>query len=86
MKEYRPGTFDRHVAYGQRERKLVLVSRGIIDGFKVRCRSDKEATNLARAFRLRCRRIEQRGHTRFGLRVKVEGRTIYVTRKGALSS
>ena len=46
VKEYRPGTFDRRVAYGQRQRKLMLVSRGIISGFKVNCRSAKEAENL----------------------------------------
>lgn len=84
MKEYRQGTFDRHVAYGQRQRKLMLVSRGIIDGFKVRCHSSKEAANLARAFRLRCTRIEQSARARYSLRVRVEERTIYVTRKGVL--
>lgn len=84
MKEYKPGTFDRHVAYGQRERKLMLVTRGVMDGFKVRCQSAKEAENLAHAFRVRCRRIEERGTTKYSLRVKVEERTIYVTRKGLL--
>ena len=84
MKEYRPGTFDRHVAYGQRERKLMLVSRGIITGFKVRCESSKQAANLARAFRLRRRKIEQSERARYSLRVRVEENTIYVTRKGFL--
>lgn len=84
MKEYRPGTFDRRVAYGQRERKLILVCRGIVDGFKVRCRSTKEAENLARTFRLRCSKVEKSEKARYSLRVKVEENTIYVTRKGLL--
>ncbi len=84
MKEYRPGTFDRRVAYGQRQRKLMLVSRGIIDGFKVRCQSIREAENLARAFRLRCSKVEENEKARYSLRVKVEEKTIYVTRKGLI--
>lgn len=84
MKEYRPGTFDRRVAYGQRERKLMLVSRGIIDGFKVRCQSAKEAANLGRAFRLRCPKVEESEKARYSLRVRVDEKTIYVTRKGIL--
>lgn len=84
LKKYAPGTFDRRVAYGQRERKLMLVSRGIIDGFKVRCKSVKEAANLARAFRLRCARVERSEKARYSLRVRVDEKTIYVTRKGVL--
>lgn len=84
MKEYKPGTFDKYVAYGQRHRKLMLVSRGILDGFKVRCESVREAENLAHAFRVRSRRIEESGATRYSLRVRVDERTIYVTRKGPL--
>ena len=84
MKEYRPGTFDRYVAYGQRQRKLLLVSRGIIDGFKVRCQSTKDAENLARAFRSRSRRIGESVRAKYALRIKVEDRTVYVTRKGFL--
>ena len=82
MKEYRPGTFDRYVAYGQRQRKLLLVSRGIMDGFKVRCQSVKDAENLARAFRSRSRRIEEAERAKYSLRVKVQDITVYVTRKG----
>ena len=84
MKEYRPGTFDRYVAYGQRQRKLLLVSRGIMDGFKVRCQSTKDAENLARAFRSRSRRIGESARAKYALRIKVENRTVYVTRKGFL--
>jgi hypothetical protein len=84
LKEYRPGTFDRYVAYGQRQRKLLLVSRGIIDGFRVRCQSARDAENLARAFRSRSRRIEEAERVKYSLRVKVQDRTVYVTRKGFL--
>ena len=84
MKEYEAGTFDRRIAYGQRQRKLMLVSKGIIDGFKVSCESDKKAGNLARAFRLRSRRIEKDEKARYSLRIKIDGKTIYVTRKGPL--
>ena len=84
MKEYKRGTFDRRVAYGQRERKLKLVARGIVDGFRVRCRSAKEAENLARAFRLRSQRIERDETARYSLRIKVQERTVYVTRKAVL--
>ena len=85
MKEYRPGTFDRRVAYGQRQRKLILVARGIMDGFKVRCRSEKEADNLAHAFRSRCAKIEEEEYARCAIRVSLKGRTIIVTRKGPIS-
>ena len=84
MKEYKPGTFDRRVAYGQRQRKLLLVSRGILDGFKVRCPSVREAESLARAFRVRSPRIEESERARYTLRVRLEDRTVYVTRKGFL--
>ena len=84
MKEYRAGTFDRYVAYGQRQQKLLLVSRGIIDGFKVRCQSAKDAENLARAFRSRSRRIGENVRAKYALRIKVDDRTVYVTRKGFL--
>ena len=84
LKEYRLGTFDRHIAYGQRQRKLMLVSKGIIDGFKVRCQSAKDAENLAHAFRVRSRRVEESERAKYTLRVRVEDRTVYVTRKGFL--
>jgi len=84
LREYKPGTFDKYVAYGQRQRKLELVSRGIIEGFKVRCRSSKEAMNLARALRLRFPKIERCERARYSLRVKTDEKTIYVTRKGPL--
>jgi len=84
LREYKSGTFDRRVAYGQRQRKLMLVSKGIMDGFKVRCESAKDAENLARAFRLRLPRIEQSDRARFSLKVRVEENVIYVIRKSPL--
>jgi len=84
LKEYRWGTFHKRVAYGQRQRKLMLVARGIIDGFKVCCESTKDAANLARAFRSRCLRIEQSERAKYRLRVRTEDNVIYVTRKGPL--
>jgi len=62
----------------------MLVSRGIIAGFKVRCESSKQAANLARAFRLRRHKIEQSERARYSLRVRLEENTIYVTRKALL--
>lgn len=78
LKQYRSGTFHKRVAYGQRDRKLTLVARGILKGFKVTCKSDKEAANLAYSLRIRAARIEPQDYARFGLRVKVDGRRIYV--------
>jgi len=81
LKEYRPGTFDRRVAYGQRERKLALVSSGAIDGFKVACRSKRRARDLAYSFRIRSRRIEKSERARYGLRIVVKGNVVYVARR-----
>ena len=78
LREYRPGTFDKHVAYGQRERKLILVARGILQGFRVECRSEKTARNLAYSLRIRAARIEAMDGARFGLKVKVDGTKLYV--------
>ena len=62
----------------------MLVSKGIIGGFKVTCESDKKAANLARGFRIRSRRLEKCEIARYSLKIKVDGKTIYVTRKGPL--
>jgi hypothetical protein len=78
LRQYRPGTFDRHVAYGQRERKLMLVARGILKGFQVKCKSERVARNLAYALRVRAPRVESREGARFGLKVRLEGRIVYV--------
>jgi hypothetical protein len=81
LKEYRPGTFDKYVAYGQRERKLMLVARGIMRGFKVKCKSEGAARNLAYSLRVRAPRIESMVDARFGLKVRLDGRTVYVFSK-----
>jgi hypothetical protein len=73
LREYRPGTFDKYVAYGQRERKLMLVARGIMSGFKVKCRSENAAKNLGYSLRMRAPRIEATDGARFGLKVMVDG-------------
>jgi hypothetical protein len=78
LREYRPGTFDKRVAYGQRNRKLLLVARGIMGGFKVKCRSEKAARNLAYSLRMRALKVETEGDGRFGLRVRVEEDRVYV--------
>ena len=78
IREYRPGTFDKYVAYGQRERKLMLVARGILRGFKVKCRSENAARNLAYSLRMRVPRIEAADGARFALKVRVDGVKIYV--------
>ena len=80
LRQYRQGTFDKRVAYGQRDRKLLLVARGIILGFKVTCRSENAARNLTYSLRIRAPRIEAHEGARFGLRVRMEGRKVYVNR------
>jgi hypothetical protein len=78
LKEYRRGTFDKRVAYGQRDRKLMLVARGILNGFKVRCRSEYAARNLAYSLRVRAARIATEDYARFGVKVKLDGVRVYV--------
>jgi hypothetical protein len=80
LRQYRQGTFDKYVAYGQRDRKLLLVARGIIAGFKVTCRSENAARNLTYSLRIRAPRIEAHEGARFGLRVRLDGRKVYVYR------
>ena len=79
LREYRSGTFDKRVAYGQRDRKLWLVARGIMHGFKVICKSEKAARDLAFGLRARAPRIAASEEARFDLRVKVDGRKVLVT-------
>ncbi len=73
LREYLPGTFDKRVAYGQRERKLILVARGILHGFKVKCASEKAASNLAFSLRIRAARLASSENYGFAPKVKVEG-------------
>jgi hypothetical protein len=78
LKEYGPGTFDKRVAYGLRDRKLMLVARGILKGFRVRCRNETDARNLAYALRIRAARIASDDSMRFRLKVRLEGRVVRV--------
>ena len=78
LREYRPGTFEKRVAYGQRDRKLWLVARGIMHGFKVDCKSEKAAKDLAFGLRVRAPRIAEREDARFGIKVSVTGRMVLV--------
>ena len=68
------------MAYGQRERKLRLVARGIINGFKVVCRTEKSAKNLAYELRVRVERMANEEEYRCGVKVKVEGKKVYALR------
>ncbi len=78
LRQYRRGTFHKRVAYGQRDRKLMLVARGILKGFKVTCKSERDAGNLAYSLRIRASRIESHPDARFNPKVKVDGRRVYV--------
>jgi hypothetical protein len=49
-----------------------------MQGFKVTCKSEKDAGNLAYSLRIRASRIQSQEYARFGLKVKVDGRRIYV--------
>ena len=51
-----------------------------MDGFKVTCRTESDARNLAYALRIRARRIEIDASLQFGVRVRVEGRKVYAIR------
>ena len=80
MREYRPGTFDKHVAYGQRERKLRLVAMGIMNGFKVVCRTEKNAKNLAYSLKVRAERMTENQEYRFGIKIRLDGKKVYAIR------
>ncbi len=56
----------------------MLVARGILKGFKVACKSEKDAVNLAYSLRIRAARVGSQEYARFGLKVKVDGRKVYV--------
>jgi hypothetical protein len=77
LRVYRAGTFDKYVAYGQRDRKLKLVARGILKGFEVKCPSENSAKNLAYSLRLRANRIEREDYSRCGIKIKLDGRKIF---------
>jgi hypothetical protein len=84
LKKYKPGTFDKYVAYGQRHRKLMLVSKGILNGFQVKCKSEKKANNLAHSFRTRRPKIENSKDARYKLIIKQKGNKIYVIKSHLL--
>jgi len=56
----------------------MLIARGILKGFKVKCRTEKAAGNLAYSLRMRAPRIEAMEGARFGLKVKIDGARVYV--------
>ena len=56
----------------------MLVARGILRGFKVKCKSEKAASNLAYSLRARAPRIEDIDGARFRLKVRVEGAKVFV--------
>ena len=57
-----------------------LIARGILDGFKVTCRTENDARNLAYALRIRAERMAKDVDLRFGVKVRVEGRKVYAIR------
>ena len=56
----------------------MLVARGILKGFKVKCRTENAAKNLAYSLRIRATRMVAEDYARFGLKVRVEGSKVYV--------
>ena len=57
-----------------------LVARGILDGFKVTCRTENDAKNLAYALRIRSKRMVNDEALPFGVKVRVDGRKVYAVR------
>ena len=57
-----------------------LVARGILDGFKVTCRRENDAKNLAYALRIRAKRMVKDESLQFDVKVRVEGRKVYAIR------
>ena len=57
-----------------------LIARGILDGFKVTCRTENDARNLAYSLRIRAKRLATDADLQFGVKVRVEGRKIYAVR------
>jgi hypothetical protein len=56
----------------------MLVARGILRGFKVKCRSENAARNLAYSLRMRAPRIEAADGARFGLKGRLDGVKVLV--------
>jgi len=57
-----------------------LIARGILDGFKVTCRTENDAKNLAYALRIRAKRMVKDEDLQFGVKVRVERRKVYAVR------
>ena len=57
-----------------------LIARGILEGFKVTCRTENDAKNLAYALRIRAKRMVNDDSLQFGVKVRVEGRKVYAVR------
>jgi hypothetical protein len=47
-------------------------------GFKVKCKSERAARNLAYSLRVRASRVEAIQGARFGLKVRVDGEKVFV--------
>jgi hypothetical protein len=59
---------------------MKLIARGILDGFKVTCRTENDAKNLAYALRIRSKRMVNDEALQFGVKVRVDGRKVYAVR------
>jgi hypothetical protein len=57
-----------------------LIARGILDGFKVTCRTENDAKNLAFALRIRAKRMMKNEDLKFGVKVRERGRKVYAVR------
>jgi len=57
-----------------------LIARGILDGFKVTCRTENDARNLAYSLRIRAKRLLADADLQFGVKVRVDGRKVYAIR------
>jgi hypothetical protein len=53
---------------------------GIMKGFKVVCRTEKNAKNLAYALRVRAERMTEDEDYSFGVKVRLDGRNVYAIR------
>jgi hypothetical protein len=62
----------------------MLVSKGILNGFQVKCKSEKKANNLAHSFRTRRQKIENSKDARYKLIIKKKGNKIYVIKSHLL--
>lgn len=51
-----------------------------MDGFKIVCRTEKSAKNLAYALRVRAERMEGDENYRFGVKIRLEGKKVYAVR------